>query len=397
MSAPRADAHRLAARRRRRRDRHGLPGDPRRGPAVGPRERLARAGRSAAPPGNRRPPGARKRGRDARAADRRAADVGRGRPAAAERPPGGLHRPGAVVGAARADPRRGDLDARRRDARPPVHGPAPALRRGRRRALHLPPDGRGRGDRRPHHGDALGRHRRDPRARRVHRPRDRRADDRHQGRRRRDASGDAGAASASSARRSCCAQPGSGCTPQARPLDVEIRAGELVGVAGLEGHGQDRFLRVLAGVAPFERRRDLRVAATASRRLRSPADALAHGIAYVPRDRRGESIFESRSIVDNFQLDDGHRGPPGRARPPPARRGALRALRRHAQDPRRLPDQPDHLAERRQPAEGRDRALARDEPARPAAQRPDARRRRRHQDRHLPRPHAARPPTAWPS
>jgi ABC-type sugar transport system ATPase subunit len=87
----------------------------------------------------------------------------------------------------------------------------------------------------------------------------------------------------------------------AEPIDVDIRAGELVGIAGLEGHGQDRFLRVLAGARPFD---GAVVCATGEqeRELRSPGDALAQGIAYVPRDRRSESIFESRSILENFQL-----------------------------------------------------------------------------------------------
>ena len=87
----------------------------------------------------------------------------------------------------------------------------------------------------------------------------------------------------------------------ARPIDFEIRAGELVGVAGLEGHGQDEFLRVLAGVQPFEGEVTCH-AGGQPRGLRSPADALDSGIAYVPKDRRGESIFESRSILDNFQI-----------------------------------------------------------------------------------------------
>jgi ABC-type sugar transport system ATPase subunit len=88
---------------------------------------------------------------------------------------------------------------------------------------------------------------------------------------------------------------------EAEPIDVEIHAGELVGVAGLEGHGQDHFLRVLAGARPFEGGVVCGVDGE-EREIRSPADALARGVAYVPRDRRSESIFESRSILENFQV-----------------------------------------------------------------------------------------------
>jgi ABC-type sugar transport system ATPase subunit len=88
---------------------------------------------------------------------------------------------------------------------------------------------------------------------------------------------------------------------EAAPIDVEIRAGELVGVAGLEGHGQDHFLRVLAGGRPFDGSVICSIDGQ-EREVRSPGDALAHGIAYVPRDRRSESIFESRSILENFQV-----------------------------------------------------------------------------------------------
>ena len=70
--------------------------------------------------------------------------------------------------------------------------------------------------------------------------------------------------------------------PHREPGDVvlsvpglELRAGELVGLAGLEGHGQDAFLRSLARAGG--------------------ADA-----AYVPRERRAESLFESKSILENF-------------------------------------------------------------------------------------------------
>nr|WP_274637173.1 sugar ABC transporter ATP-binding protein [Microbacterium bovistercoris] len=83
------------------------------------------------------------------------------------------------------------------------------------------------------------------------------------------------------------------------PIELELRAGELVGLAGLEGHGQDAFIRRLAGVSSG--------AGVVTRAL-SPAVPLRSansaklGVAYLPRERRGESIFEPMSIRDNFAL-----------------------------------------------------------------------------------------------
>jgi ABC-type sugar transport system ATPase subunit len=67
-------------------------------------------------------------------------------------------------------------------------------------------------------------------------------------------------------------------TPGEVVLDVpglRLRAGELVGLAGLEGHGQDGFLKSLRGIA---------------------------GAAYVARERGAESLFESKSVRENFGL-----------------------------------------------------------------------------------------------
>ncbi|MDE0545991.1 sugar ABC transporter ATP-binding protein [Microbacterium sp. C7(2022)] len=88
-------------------------------------------------------------------------------------------------------------------------------------------------------------------------------------------------------------------TAHADPIDLTLRAGELVGIAGLEGHGQDLFLKRLAGVAegPGSVIRvlspDIPVRSGNGARL---------GVAYLPRERRGESLFESMSIRDNFAL-----------------------------------------------------------------------------------------------
>ena len=159
------------------------------------------------------------------------------------------------------------------------------------------------------------------------------------------------------------APPASACTRSAQPIDVEIRAGELVGVAGLEGHGQDQFLRAL----PARGRSRARSSARSAVRSAKCARRATRWRAGSPTSRAiaRQSIFESRSILENFQVATVKADRRRRARAPRAGGAALRALRRDAEDRRRPSDEPDHLAQRRQPAEGRHRALARDGPEDP--------------------------------
>jgi ABC-type sugar transport system ATPase subunit len=88
--------------------------------------------------------------------------------------------------------------------------------------------------------------------------------------------------------------------PTAPVFDFELRAGEIVGIAGLEGHGQDEFVRTLAGlIAPAAGQV---LTEPASRPIRSAAGARAAGIEYVPRDRKGEGIYETLPISENFAM-----------------------------------------------------------------------------------------------
>lgn len=94
------------------------------------------------------------------------------------------------------------------------------------------------------------------------------------------------------------------------PIEFALAAGELVGLAGLEGHGQDAFLRVL-GTGAAEGR-IVRVHDGESTLIRSAAQARDLGMVYVPRDRRFESLFPTLSIRDNFaasSLEADRRGP----------------------------------------------------------------------------------------
>lgn len=85
-------------------------------------------------------------------------------------------------------------------------------------------------------------------------------------------------------------------------FDFDLRGGELVGLAGLEGHGQDAFLRLLWGAHPRGGGTLQVFDGGAKREIGAPRDAAAHGVAYVPRERRTEALFESLPIWQNFAL-----------------------------------------------------------------------------------------------
>lgn len=82
------------------------------------------------------------------------------------------------------------------------------------------------------------------------------------------------------------------------PIDMTFRSGEIVGLAGLDGHGQDAFLSILAGL----RQPATGAVTMAGRPVGSLSAAVAAGIAYLPRDRRATGLFPTLSILDNFAI-----------------------------------------------------------------------------------------------
>ncbi|MGN9843629.1 sugar ABC transporter ATP-binding protein [Nonomuraea sp. H19] len=93
---------------------------------------------------------------------------------------------------------------------------------------------------------------------------------------------------------------GSRLHPRGAPCHAVFRQGEIVGLAGLEGHGQDEFLRLLLGHGDTEG--VVRIEGDREHRVTDPRKARDLGIAYVARDRRGESILPWMSILDNFAI-----------------------------------------------------------------------------------------------
>jgi len=97
--------------------------------------------------------------------------------------------------------------------------------------------------------------------------------------------------------------------PRFSGVSLQVRAGEIVGLAGVEGQGQREFIRALAGAHP---RHGGAVQVGGDDPVRSgQAAARAARIAFVPDDRHAEGLFLSLSVRDNIgiaQLDRNTRG-----------------------------------------------------------------------------------------
>ncbi|WIJ23993.1 sugar ABC transporter ATP-binding protein [Devosia sp. RR2S18] len=84
------------------------------------------------------------------------------------------------------------------------------------------------------------------------------------------------------------------------PLDFAVRKGEILGIAGLSGSGQTELIRTLLGdLRPSGGRMAVDGAAYSPHR---PAAAWQAGVAYVPRERRGQGLVMARPIYENITL-----------------------------------------------------------------------------------------------
>ncbi|HEY1916374.1 MAG TPA: ABC transporter ATP-binding protein [Streptosporangiaceae bacterium] len=89
-------------------------------------------------------------------------------------------------------------------------------------------------------------------------------------------------------------------------LSFQVRGGEILGIAGVQGNGQTELCEALMGLRP----------AAGAVRLdgkdishASPRDRLRAGIGYIPEDRQQDGIVKSFSVADNLVLDTYDRPP----------------------------------------------------------------------------------------
>jgi ribose transport system ATP-binding protein len=87
-----------------------------------------------------------------------------------------------------------------------------------------------------------------------------------------------------------------------RSIDLTLRRGEIVGLAGLVGSGRTELVRTIFGIDPP-------LAGTIALdgrpvAIRSPRDAIAHGVYLVPEDRKRAGLILEFDIACNVSLPD---------------------------------------------------------------------------------------------
>ena len=83
-------------------------------------------------------------------------------------------------------------------------------------------------------------------------------------------------------------------------IDLTVRAGEVVGIAGLVGAGRSELMKTVVGDLQVKTGQIL-ISGKAVE-FRSPADAVAAGIGFAPEERKAEALVLQRSVRDNISL-----------------------------------------------------------------------------------------------
>ncbi len=99
--------------------------------------------------------------------------------------------------------------------------------------------------------------------------------------------------------------------PAVRDVSFTVRAGEIVGIAGVAGNGQTELAEVLAGLRPASHGTALLKGNDLTRR--TPGEARAAGLAHVPADRLARGVDPEASIAANVLMGRQRSAPFGRA------------------------------------------------------------------------------------
>jgi general nucleoside transport system ATP-binding protein len=95
--------------------------------------------------------------------------------------------------------------------------------------------------------------------------------------------------------------------PSLRGLSLELRRGEIMGIAGVDGNGQTELAEVIAGICKVERGHII-MAGRSIEKL-SPRKIREWGLAYVPEDLLATGLISEYTIAQNLILDRWYQKP----------------------------------------------------------------------------------------
>jgi ribose transport system ATP-binding protein len=88
-------------------------------------------------------------------------------------------------------------------------------------------------------------------------------------------------------------------TPLLKDISIEVRAGEIVGLAGLQGSGRTELARALFGADPIQ---SGTIEVDGKRAGRSPRGGINAGMGFITEDRKLEGLALAQPIRDNTLL-----------------------------------------------------------------------------------------------
>ncbi len=86
-----------------------------------------------------------------------------------------------------------------------------------------------------------------------------------------------------------------------KAIDLRVRGGEILGIAGVSGNGQQELLSALSGEKPSEQPQDIQLNGTAAGRL-NPAQRRQLGLRFIPEERLGRGAVPEMSLAHNALL-----------------------------------------------------------------------------------------------
>ncbi len=93
-----------------------------------------------------------------------------------------------------------------------------------------------------------------------------------------------------------------------KDIHLEVKSGEIVGIAGVSGNGQQELLGLISGEIPFSVRYPIQIMGREAGRM-SPGARRRLGLCFVPEERLGRGAVPGMSLADNALLTGAYTQP----------------------------------------------------------------------------------------